>query len=100
MASYEADPGHRAVHDKTLVAATEDTVTLGGDFQEVDVINLSGADELYCTADGSDAAVGGGNCFVVPAVAGASIRLSVSTPGDTVVRVISAGAPSYSVVGR
>ena len=96
MASYSG------VHIKhaTLTAGTADTVTLDGDYTSVEIINRDGAAEIYVTVDTNvTPTVGGDNCDVLPAVIGA-LTLDASGYGTpTVVQLISAGAPAYTVKG-
>lgn len=95
MASYTMATGDKAAHH-SLVAATVDTVTMANDFDQVEVLNRDGAAEIYFTVDGSAPTVGGANCQVLPACIGAAI-CGVASSGNTVVRLISAGTPAYSV---
>lgn len=99
MASYTIAAGDRAAHDKTLVAATVDTVTFTEDVSVIEVIGLDGAAPIYFTVDGSVPTVGGAKCFVLPAAVSVN---EVTAPGGVapVVKLISAGTPRYSVVGR
>lgn len=94
MASYQGD---RAVHAKTLVAATADTVTLSRRANKVEVLSHDGAAAIYFTVDGSAPTVAGGNTYAVPVgVGGLEVDLDDSDP-PTVVKLISAGTPLYSV---
>lgn len=85
----------KATH-QTLVAATVDTVNLAVQVDEVEIVSRDGAAEIYYTVDGSTPMVGGANCFVLPAGIG-SQTVGVSAKGNTVVKLISAGTPAYSV---
>ena len=80
----------------TLVAATVYTVTLDGDYPKVEVLNRDGTAEIYFTVDGSTPTVGGAGTFVLPATIG-TIEVPVRTSGATVVKLISAGTPKFSV---
>jgi hypothetical protein len=97
MASYTIAAGGRAAHDKTLVASTVDTVTFPGDVSTVTVIS-DGAAKIYFTVDGTDPVVSGDKTFMLPA---AVSEFEVPSPGSqsAVVKLISAGTPTYSVVG-
>jgi hypothetical protein len=95
MASYSVD---RAKH-ATLVASTVDTVTLGRDFNEVEILNRDGTAAIYFTVDGSTPTVGGDNALVIPAVIGSVTESTLDISGTNVVKLISAGTPSYSVTG-
>ncbi len=108
MADYVVPAGHVGVHEKTLAAATVDTVTfqLGSASspgwasrlpRAVEILS-DGADDIYATTDGSTPTVTGTNCYRVPAAAGSTvIDVSDDDPTDeVVVKLISAGAPTYS----
>jgi hypothetical protein len=109
MASHVVPSGHIGAHAKTLVAATADTVTyelgtvgaLGWNRmpQAIEILT-DGVADIYVTTDGTAPTVGGSHCWRVPAVAGASRidlgdQQAVNTP--VVVKLISAGTPTYSV---
>lgn len=93
MAAYTVDTAKHA----TLVASTVDTVTLPKDASAIEVCNRSGVAAIHVTIGTVNPTVDGDDTFVVPAVAG-SARV-IPTPGSqpTVVRLISSGAPTYSV---
>lgn len=95
MASYTVAVGERGVH-KTLVASTVDTVTFARDCDRVEVVNRDGAAELYFTTDGTAPTVGGNNTFVLPAALGSYVVTAQG--GLSVVQLISAGTPAYSVL--
>lgn len=99
MADYAVGAAELAAHDKTLVASTVDTVTFARDCAEVEVLSMNGAAALYFTVDGSAPTVAGANTHLVTAAAGAGKRVPVRGAGATVVKLISAGATSYSVEG-
>ncbi len=94
MASYQGD---RAVHAKTLAAATVDTVTLSHRASKVEVLNVDGAAAIYFTIDSSTPTVAGGNTYCVPATLSAlEVEIEDSDP-PTTVKLISSGTPVYSV---
>lgn len=102
----------------TLVAATVATVTItrppGPAFAGVDangaatsrtlervianvqVLNRDGADEIYFTVDGSTPVVGAEDNFVLPAAISARTE-AVAEDDTVVVKLISAGTPTYSI---
>ncbi len=108
MADYTVPSGHVGAHAKTAVASAVDTVTFQtgsalqagwGRMPKAVEILTDGADDLYVTVNGSTPTVGGTNCYRVPAVPGATvINVQDADPSDAVVvKLISAGAPVYSV---
>lgn len=100
MATYNAAAGDVAVWNKTLVAATVDTVTFPEDRQAVRVYNDDGADVIWFTVDNTTPAANSAKSYRVPATAGAfvDVPLGQGEPGTTV-KLISAGTPKYSVEG-
>ena len=98
MASYSVAATERAAHAKTLTAATVDTVTFDADFSSIEVISHDGAAAIYFTVDGTTPTVGGANTYFIPAAV-ASREVKVGTAGDTAVKLISSGTPTYSVQG-
>lgn len=109
MANYTIAAGARAVHAKTLVANTEDTVTFTAriDGEVTLLVHPGGSSPVYVTTDGTAATVGGVNTRVVWPGYGARLTdqrqgtltgLEGSTDAPpTVVRLISADTPVYSV---
>ncbi len=105
MATYTVTNVQIGAHAKVLGAGVVDTVTFvqGGDHtvpgwnrlpKKVEVLSDAVAD-IYFTVDGTTPTVGGANCYRVPAGA-----LSVDVApiaGEVVVKLISSGAPTYSV---
>lgn len=88
--------GDKAVHRKTLVAATEDVVTFPRRVNIVEIIS-DGAGDLFGTSDGSPATIDGPNCFRLPGGVISSIEVSGGNESPTVVRLISTAATTYSV---
>lgn len=98
-----------AAHGIALTAATVDTVTFPAYRSTVRVLNHTGSSAIYFTTDGSTPTVGGASTYVVPPVAGAEVTrptpqvsggtVAAGAPAATVVKLISAGTPTYSVVG-
>jgi hypothetical protein len=86
----------------TLVADTVATVTLTSDWDYVEVVNVDGASAVYFTTDGTAPTVAGDECFPLGNVANASRKvrkLKRSSETDTVVKLISAGTPTVTVIG-
>lgn len=108
MATYTVPNGHVGVHEKVMVATTVDTVTfeLGSPSttgwaqvpKDIEVLT-SGDEDIYVTVDGSTPTVMGTHCWRIPAIAGSTvISVRDSNPTDeVVVKLISAGTPTYSV---
>lgn len=99
MSAYAVAATEVAAYDKTLVASTVDTVTFDRDCEAVRVTFESGAASISITVNGSTPTVGGAGTYKLRAVAGASLEIPVPTAGDTVVKLISSGTPTYSVEG-
>lgn len=89
----------------TLVAATVDTVTISGQFRKFAIINRSGTSEINFTYASSGSAppaatVAGDNTMVLTAGVGAVQELDFEQGVKNLqVSLISAGTPTYSVVG-
>jgi hypothetical protein len=94
-----------AIHE-ALVANAVTTVVLNNG-QNVKVINRTGTDEIYFNVGKNDSGndqqvpadptVGGDDCYVVPAVMGASEKIEFG-PGPVTVQLISASIQSFSVI--
>ncbi len=93
MPSYTVASGALAAHDKTLTAATVDTVTFTDATSVVEILS-DGAARLYVTVDGTTPAVSGANTDLL--VAGIASGVRISTTGN-IVKLISSGTPTYSV---
>jgi hypothetical protein len=95
MATYTG----RIIH-ATLTGGAVDTVTLDGDYLDVEILSRDGAAEIYFTVDTNlTPTVGGANCDVLPAVIG-SVTLDASGYGTpTTVRLIATSPVAYSVKG-
>lgn len=95
MAAYSVSAAQVGAHAKTLVANTVDTVTFADDVARIEVVS-DGAAELYFTVDKPAPAVGDPAAFYMPAVPGVR-EVEAPQGGETVVRLISAGTPKYSI---
>lgn len=80
----------------TLSAGTVATITLGVIANQVEILNVDGAAEVYVTVDGSTPTVGGDGAWCLPAAIG-SLELEPRTSSRTVVKLISSGTPRVSV---
>lgn len=93
-----------ALHTKhgALAANTVATVTLDGEAGDdtVTVRNRSGASEISFRVDGSAATVGGDDCHLVPAVAGAEVTVPTRRSIPHSVSLIAPAAVTYSVTSR
>lgn len=83
----------------TLSASTVDTVTFSDNVQAIEVVNRSGSAEIFFRLDGTSPTVAGDECYVLPAAAGAALRLGSQGEGTDQVKLISSGTPTYSVIG-
>jgi hypothetical protein len=92
MANY---PATLSAVDKTLVASTVDMVTFDHDCDSVEVLS-DGAAKLYFTVDGTVPTVGGQNTYTMLAAPSTRV-VRIPTAGNTVVKLVSAGTPMYSV---
>lgn len=83
-----------------LTANTVQTFTLTDNSSAFEVLNRSGTGEIYIGYDGTatpaDPTVGGNDLDVVPAAAGAAIRIRRTGTNAIVVKVISAAATAVS----
>lgn len=97
MADYTVAAGAHGAYAKQLAANVVDSVTFTGtDLDEVEV-TTNGAAAVYVTTDGTTPTVGGAGTWEIPAY-GPSVRIiKVPTAGATVVKLKSAGTPTYSV---
>lgn len=102
MASFDIAADEIGAYEKKLTANTVDSVTFHRDLEAVEVVS-DGASAIYFTVDGSEPVVGGEKTHALPA--SSSVRV-VDTPSPegvravsrtTVVKLISAGTPTYSV---
>jgi hypothetical protein len=97
VASYTVAADLHGAYAKTLVANTVDTVTFTDDIDRVEVTS-NGAAAVYVTVDGTTTpTVAGAGTFELPAGAASVREIAVPTAGGTVVKLISAGTPVYSV---
>jgi len=85
--------GIRAAH-ATLTASTVDTVTMsGGARKRAELVN-QGTDVIYFRTDGTDPVEAADENEVLLG----SERLAISMGDDGVIKLISGGTPTYSVI--
>lgn len=96
MAAYTVTTanGEVAAHDKTMVAATADSVTFDSREGAVQVIS-DGTADIYFTTDNSAPTVAGPKTYRLPA--GERTRTVTPVFVPTVIKLISSGTPHYSV---
>lgn len=84
----------------TLTASTVSTFTLTDNSSGFEILNRSGAGEIYLSHDGTaapaDPTIGGNDFDVVPAAVGAGVRVRRTGTAAIVVKVISAQATAVS----
>jgi hypothetical protein len=97
MASYSVASGEIGAYEKTLVAATADTVTFADDLSSVQIVNESTTVGIYVRVDGTAPTVAGAASYYVPPATITQVTSGQS--GGTVVKLISSGTPKYSVTG-
>lgn len=85
----------------TLVANTVATVTLDADYDQLEVVNVTGTAAIYFTVNGSTPTVKGDGTFVLPAAVSGWEGEYNRTPvmGPAVVKLISTGTPDVAVRG-
>lgn len=96
MATYTVADGDIGVQGKTLAKNTVDTITFSSDLDAA-VVFSDGVAALYFTVDGSTPTVGGANTHMLPKGVRAVRQVIVPSTGNTVVKLISVGAVTYSV---
>lgn len=96
MAAFSVAAGEHGVYQKTLTASTVDTITYAADADNIEVWG-DGTAAVYFTVDGTAPTVEGKNTWELPSGAASSRIVEVGTGGGTVVKVVSAGTPKYSV---
>lgn len=112
MASYSISNLEIGAHAKTLVANTVDTVTFAngdpnagpgwsGRPREIEILSNGSADIYVVMGDApADPTVAGASCWRIPALPGSTILPTpqeVTKGAALVVKLISAGTPTYSV---
>lgn len=83
----------------TLTATVVATVEMDAPYETTEIVNRDGTAEVYFTRDGSTPTVGGDNTEVLPAAI-CGIVLPYDSDEADVVKMISAGTPKVSVIGR
>lgn len=96
MANQSVAAGEVAARG-TLVANTVDVITFASDLDSVEVAS-DGLAEVYFSVDGTTPASSSKTSYRIPATGGwNSVAVSVPTSTNTVVKLISTGAPKYEV---
>lgn len=95
-------PAIKAKHG-TLTASTVATVTFAADYRAIMVTHRSpsATDPIYFTVDGSTPTAAGDDTFVVMPGGWRSVNAQYdNADASTVIKLISAGTPAYSVEGE
>lgn len=95
MASYTVARSKHA----TLVAATVDSVTLSLDYSQVEIVNRSTTGDIYATVDGTTPVSAADDTIYIGPGQALVLALPTTGAGTDVIKLISAGTPSYSVTG-
>jgi hypothetical protein len=96
VAKFQIAKSEVGLYEETLAANAVDTVEFASNLPKVEVSKDDGA-AIYFTVDGGEPSVKGKGCYYLPAGFG-SVREVLSKPNQpTVVKLISAGTPTYSV---
>lgn len=85
-------------HDATLVADTELVLTANQNYAQVGVWS-DGTADVYFTANGHEATVGGDGCWRIPAGAPAARTVQCFANSTAVIRLISSGTPAINAWG-
>lgn len=96
MASYTIATGAIALHDKTLVGGFVDTVTLVDVFRGLEIYS-DGAAAIYFTMDTTTPTVSGTNTIKIPGGGPSSTVIDTPDIPGTVIKLISAGTPTYDL---
>lgn len=101
MASITIASDERGLYAQALAASVVDTVTLTASGRRSTArveVSGDGTAAIYFTIDGSTPTVKGKKTYELPAaVAAREVTAHVEGDSDVVVKLISAGTPSYSV---
>lgn len=83
----------------TLTANTVASITLNPAQDDITVRNRDGLAEVFFTVDGSNPTVGGNGTYLLPALAGASVKVAPPLIGGQVnqIKLISSGTPQVMV---
>lgn len=96
MATHTAtSPDDFSFPQTKLTANVEDRLEFKTSFEEIEVTS-DGVEALYFTVDGSPPKIGGAQSHRLPRVP-STRTVEVPGGGNTVVRLISEGTPTYSV---
>lgn len=97
MADWTVAADKVAVHAKTLVASTADTVTFTGRALSQVRVFWGGEAIGYVSVDGTAATVAGTHTYVLPAYPHSRLLPVAPRGGDTDLSLISVGTPTYDV---
>jgi hypothetical protein len=96
VADYTLAAGDHGAYAHQLAPAVVDTVTFAAHLDRVEITS-DGTAALYVTVDSATPTVAGAGTWELPAGVRAVRAIDVAATGVTVVKLISAGTPVYSV---
>lgn len=96
MADFTVTSAQIGKYEIALTANVARSVEFRRDLSVVEVTALSAEQSVYFTVDGSAPTVAGSNCYALLPGTNA-MQVEVATNGNTLVRLISAGAATVNV---
>jgi hypothetical protein len=96
VADYTLAAGDHGAYTHQLAPAVVDTVTFAAHLDRVEITS-DGTAALYVTVDSTTPTIAGAGTWELPAGVRAVRAIDVAATGVTVVKLISAGTPVYSV---
>ncbi len=89
------------IRSGALTAGVVATVTLSGNFEEVEILNRSGTDEIWYTLDGSDPSEDGNDIDILPATISSTTHLlNTTSESSLIIKLLSNSLGSYTIAAR